>query len=73
MWLLLVWILFHKAHEKDEKNRSGCDTDDNGEDDEISSDAGYDDDVSVAHCNLSDYLVVNASDEAVEVGINFPG
>lgn len=70
MWLLLVGVLLHQAHKEDEQNGSGGYPDDDGENDEVSAEAGDDDYVSVADCDLGYHLIVYTSDEVVEIRIN---
>ena len=70
MRLFLVCILLHKSHEKDEKNGSSCDTYNDGDDHVYSTNESYDNDVTIANCNLSNNLIVDAGNKIIKIGIN---
>ncbi len=70
MRLLLAGILLHQSHEKDEQNRSRRDSNNNGNDHDGSAYYRGDSDISVAYCNLGNYLVVNASYKIVQFRVD---
>ena len=63
--------MFHESHEEDEQNRSGGNSDDDRDHHNSSADVGVDLDISVADCNLSDYLIVEACYEGIQFLIDF--
>jgi hypothetical protein len=67
---LFIGVLLHESHEEDEEDGGGGDADDDGEHHDGPADVGADRDIAVPHCDLRDHLVVEAGDEAVQLGVH---
>ena len=70
MRLFLIGVLFHEPHKEDEQDGGSGDADDDWNNHENSANSCNDHDVSIPNGNLSDYLIVNTSNEIVEVRID---
>ena len=71
MALLFIGILLHKPHEEDEQDGSSSDADDDRDHHDSSSQVSAHRDVSVAHCDLSDHLIVETGYERIQFRVDF--